>query len=38
MADLRDNMDLSRIFKQSERDHTRIAKYRDALTYLSKLG
>lgn len=38
MADLRDNMDLSRIAEPSERDHARIAQYRDALAYLSKLG
>ena len=37
MADLQNNMDLSRIAEPSERDHTRIAQYRDALEYLSKL-
>jgi (p)ppGpp synthase/HD superfamily hydrolase len=37
MADLQDNMNLSRIAEPSERDHTRIAKYREALAYLSNL-
>jgi (p)ppGpp synthase/HD superfamily hydrolase len=37
MADLQDNMNLSRIAEPSERDHTQTAKYREALAYLSKL-
>ena len=37
MADLIDNMDMSRIAAPTERDHQRIAKYERALTYL-KLG
>ena len=38
MADLKDNMDLSRIAEPSERDYSRLAQYRDALEYLSTLG
>ena len=37
MADLRDNMDVSRIAEPSERDHARIAQYGEALAYLSAL-
>ena len=35
-ADLRDNMDLSRIAKPTERDFARIEKYRAALAQLEK--
>ena len=35
IADLRDNIDLSRIAKPCERDHVRIAKYKEAITYLT---
>lgn len=35
IADLRDNIDLSRIADPSERDHVRIAKYKEALSYLT---
>ena len=34
MADLNDNMDMSRIAAPTERDHRRIAKYERALAYL----
>jgi len=34
IADLKDNIDLSRIADPSERDHVRIAKYKEALRYL----
>jgi len=34
IADIKDNMDLSRIANSSEKDHARIAKYRKALKYL----
>ena len=34
MADLIDNMDMSRIAAPTERDHQRIAKYERALAYL----
>lgn len=36
VADLIDNMDLARIANPSERDHTRIEKYREALSYLTR--
>jgi hypothetical protein len=35
MADLKDNMDTSRIAAPTERDHQRIAKYERALAYLT---
>jgi (p)ppGpp synthase/HD superfamily hydrolase len=35
IADLRDNIDLSRIADPSARDHARIAKYMEALNYLT---
>ena len=35
IADLRDNIHLSRIADPSERDHVRIARYKEALTYLT---
>lgn len=35
IADLKDNMNLARIAKPTERDHTRIEKYRTALKRLS---
>ena len=38
MADLKDNMDMSRIADPTERDHQRIAKYERALAYLQQDG
>jgi (p)ppGpp synthase/HD superfamily hydrolase len=38
IADLRDNMDLSRIPSPTARDHERIAKYERALKYLQEWG
>jgi (p)ppGpp synthase/HD superfamily hydrolase len=35
-ADLRDNMDLSRIPEPQEKDHVRIARYHDALSILNE--
>jgi len=34
IADIKDNMDLSRIANPTDKDHVRIAKYRKALEYL----
>ncbi len=38
MADLKDDMDMSRIADPTERDHQRIAKYERALAYLQQDG
>lgn len=38
LADLRDNLDLTRIAEPTVRDHARIEKYRQALEYLESLG
>jgi (p)ppGpp synthase/HD superfamily hydrolase len=37
LADLRDNSDLSRIAKPTEKDRQRIEKYRAAIRYLERL-
>ena len=37
MADLSDNMDMSRIAAPTERDHQRIEKYERALAYLKRV-
>ena len=36
LADLRDNMDLTRIAEPTDRDRTRIEKYRRAIAYLER--
>jgi (p)ppGpp synthase/HD superfamily hydrolase len=36
ITDLKDNLDMSRIAKPTERDHARIAKYKEAMAYLER--
>jgi hypothetical protein len=38
IADIKDNLDLSRIANPSDKDHARIAKYQTALEFLESMA